>query len=756
MVHAAIGGWLGLAILAGWPDLIDPARENPNVGRFDFSERPDRGIHAWNLNNLEWPEEALTIEDLGEGNRGLRVGRATQGMPGSLAGRYTITLRASTHDWDPSAPGAVHVVSLRYAAQYTGAALFAVSSPGGGGLVDIGGGTLKVWQTVNGENQMVDETAAVQAALDGKWNAADLHTYTLRWRTPDEAGPPPFELRVDGQLVRTFTGHSRPLDFDPTLEISFENGAGTGVLDFVEWKINDGKVKPMKPFVVEKGVRQLFLDDEGVEGLEGLRRVVNQPTRHPENPVVQGEYPWEKASTSVYGTALFDEAMGRFRLWYLCTPGPLPSGRKWVEVGGYRRVTNCTLVGYATSLDGIHWEKPFLNQLSFEGSTENNLVKIGIDNPEGISILFDPQDPDPARRYKAFFWDRRVSPPGDPSPPKLGGMEGGQGGVNEGRGGASGPAPAPVPQEPPGLTPAQAAGGLWVAFSPDGLTWQTHGPVLPQGSDTTQAVVYDPKINRYVAFGRFGFGRNVARTESEDFLHWTEPKLVLTPDAKDGPAAQIYGMPTDLYEGLYLGMFWIYREGTDGKIDTQLAVSRDGLHWKRVADRQTFLPNAPDGARDDGMSRVVGRYIVRGDTIYLYYSMVNGPHRGPKFPTVERKFPPAIGLVTLRRDGFVSLDAGEEEGRVLTRPFVLPDGDLYVNVDVTPPAPSLDKGGVRVTVCDEAGRPWPGFENSQPLTVDSTRARVEWTGANLGSLRGRTVRLGFTVQRGKLFSYWLE
>jgi hypothetical protein len=592
---------------------------------------------------------------------------------------------------------------------------------------------------VNGENRMVDETAAVQAALDGKWNAADLHTYTLQWRSTGERGRLPFALLVDDRPVKTFLGHDRPIDFDPTLEISFERGAGTGLLDFVEWKINNGKVKPMKPFVVERGVRQLFLDDGGIESLEGLKRVVNPPTRHPGNPAVQGEHPWEKASVSVYGTALFDEALGRFRLWYLCTPGPQPSGRKWVEVGGYRRVTNCTLVGYATSLDGVHWEKPILNQLSFEGSTENNLVKIGIDNPEGISILFDPYDPDLARRYKAFFWDRRVSPPDDPT------------GVDE--------KAAQVPQEPPGLTPEQAAGGLWVAFSPDGLAWQTHGPVLPQGSDTTQAVVYDPQINKYVAFGRFGFGRNVARTESEDFLHWTEPQLVLTTDVKDGPAAQIYGMPTDLYEGLYLGMFWIYREGTDGKIDTQLAVSRDGRHWKRVADRQTFLPNAPDGARDDGMSRVVGRFIARGDTLYLYYSMVNGPHRGPKFPTVERKFPPAVGLVTLRRDGFVSLDAGETEGHVLTKPFVLPPGQLHLNADATPPSPPLHKGGmggVWVTVCDAEGKPLPGFEQSFPITGDRCRAMVRWNPGRLSQLRGRTVRLRFTLRQAKLFSYWFE
>jgi hypothetical protein len=481
---------------------------------------------------------------------------------------------------------------------------------------------------------------------------------------------------------------------------------------------------------MEKGVRQLFIDDEGIEKMQGLRRVVNQPTRHPNNPVVQGEYPWEKGGVSVYGTAMYDEKMKCFRLWYLCKPAPPASGRKWVEVGGFRRVTNCTLLAYATSKDGVHWRKPILSQLSFEGSKENNLVDIGIDNPEGVSVLYDPHDPDANRRYKAFFWDRRVSPPDDPT------------GVDENA--------AAVPKEPPNLTEQQRAGGMWVAFSPDGVKWKTHGPVLPHGSDTTQALVYDANRKKYVAFRRFGFGRNVARTESEDCLHWSEPKLVLTCDAQDGPGTQIYGMPTDVYEGLYLGMLWIYREGLDAKIDTQLAVSRDGVRWQRVADRQTFLPNAPEGSWDDGMSRVVGRYIVRGDTIYLYYSMVNGPHRSPKFPNPVRKFPSAIGLVTLRRDGFVSLDADEQEGYVLTKSFVLPDGNLHVNT-------ALFKGGsVCVAVCDEAGNPLKGFEESQPITADTTNAVVRWKGATLKSLKGKVVRMKFVLRKANLFSYWFE
>jgi hypothetical protein len=498
--------------------------------------------------------------------------------------------------------------------------------------------------------------------------------------------------------------------------------------NYVEWKINDGRPKPAQTFVVKKGVRQLFFDDVGIERIEALRRVVHQPRRHPNNPIVKGERPWERASASVYGTMLYDVDKKIFRLWYLCTPGPPESGRKWVEVGGYRRVTNCTLLAYATSKDAATWEKPDLGQLSFEGSKHNNLIDIGIDNPEGVGVLCDAHDADPGRRYKAFFWDRRLSPPDDPT------------GID--------PVLARVPKEPPGLTDQKRAGGMWVAFSRDGIAWTTHGPVLPQGSDTTHTILYDAEQKKYVAFGRMGFGRTVAMTSSDDALHWSEPRLVLACDARDGPAGQIYGMPTDLYEGVYLGMFWMYREGTDARIDTQLATSRDGRRWQRVADRQTFLPNGPIGSWDDGMSRAGRGINVVGDRIYLHYSMVNGPHRSPKFPKPDRKFPGAIGLVTLRRDGFVSLDAGAEPGTLVTRPFAWPGGKLHVNANTS-------GGWLRASVLDESGKPIQGFEQSQPLSADSTGSAVSWANAGLDRLANRQVRLKFTLCKGSLFSYWI-
>jgi hypothetical protein len=49
--------------------------------------------------------------------------------------------------------------------------------------------------------------------------------------------------------------------------------------------------------------------------VDGLRRRLHQPQKHPANPVLRGETPWEGQSP-VLAHVLRDPASGRFRMWY--------------------------------------------------------------------------------------------------------------------------------------------------------------------------------------------------------------------------------------------------------------------------------------------------------------------------------------------------------------------------------------------------------------------------------------------------------
>jgi len=461
--------------------------------------------------------------------------------------------------------------------------------------------------------------------------------------------------------------------------------------------------------------RRLFLDLHDITRMERLTRRLHQPERHPENPVLRGEHPWERLA-SLYGTVLFDEEQQRFRMWYLTGP----RSDEMVMVRGRRALGNITLLGYATSADGVHWEKPSLGQLDFEGSTDNNLIDIGRTNCEGIAVLHDKREPDPQRRYKGYYWEH--------------------GGTD-----------TFVTHDDGRLLWGEGEGdGMWLSYSPDGIHWTDcpHNPVIPMGSDTTQSLVWDPTLEKYVAFGRIGAGgRRIGRAESDDCVHFSEPKLVFAPDELDEEGTQFYGMPLGFYEGLYLGMVWVYREGVDGAIDTSLATSRDGIQWERVLDRQTFLSLGPEDSWEGGMTRVCQNFIVRGDAIYLYYGGVHGPHTGRKFKQVERKHPSMIGLATLRRDGFVSLDAGTDEGLALTKPFVLEGDGLHVNANAS-------DGRLIVSLTDDLGKPLEGY-TSAPLSEDTMDSSLQFE-KPLGHLQGKEVRLLIRMVKTSLYSYWFD
>ncbi|MDE0318072.1 MAG: hypothetical protein OXM61_24590 [Candidatus Poribacteria bacterium] len=458
--------------------------------------------------------------------------------------------------------------------------------------------------------------------------------------------------------------------------------------------------------------RYLFLDMHHITRIEGLYRRMHQPQRHPENPILRGENPWESVA-SLYGTVLYDPQDSLFKMWYLT--GPYVDGM--VEVRQRKALGNITLLAYATSIDGVHWEKPILNQVDFEGSTANNLIDVGRTNCEGMAVLYDKNETDPARRYKGFYWEH--------------------GGID-----------TFIQHEGRTIWGHGEGDGMWMSFSPDGVHWTNYenNPVIPLGSDTTQSLVWDPKLQKYVVFGRFGAGgRKTARAESSDGIHFSEPILVLECDEIDEGGTQIYGMPINIYEGIYIGMIWIYREGVDGTIDTSLATSRDGINWQRVLDRQTFLTLGEKGSWEDGMVRISQNFITYNDQLYFYYGGVNGPHTGRKFKQVERKHKSMLGLATLRRDGFVSLDAGETEGYMLTKPLTLDGKDLNLNVDAS-------QGYVAVTITDDTGTSLEDY-TSERIIGDELEATVNFS-RPLEAIEGREVRLRFQLKDASLYSYW--
>lgn len=121
--------------------------------------------------------------------------------------------------------------------------------------------------------------------------------------------------------------------------------------------------------------------------------------------------------------------------------------------------------------------------------------------------------------------------------------------------------------------------------------------MIPCYSDTGQSALFDSRIGKYLGFGRFNqqkespayyVARTVSRVESSDFIRWSEPELVLAGDNEDPDSFQINSVPVDFYEGFYLGIMEVdVRPLPRPRRPIQLAVSRDGRRWMRVANSRS-------------------------------------------------------------------------------------------------------------------------------------------------------------------------
>jgi len=366
-------------------------------------------------------------------------------------------------------------------------------------------------------------------------------------------------------------------------------------------------------------------------------------------------------------------------------------------MGGYLAST-C----YATSKDGIRWKKPSLDVRS-----GTNIVHTSI--RDSSTVWLDLEEKDPRRRYKLFVH----AVPGDPAPTSI-------------------------------------------YFSSDGIHW---GNAVAEsgicGDRTT--VFYNPFRKVWVSSIRESFpGVHRCRRywETKDLLKgsgWKlgEPTLWISADRLDPRRAdlnkqpELYSLDCAAYESLMLGLFTIWRGQPSDRPkpnDIVVGFSRDGFHWSRP-DRRAFIgiSESKRAWNYGNVQSAGGCCLVVGDKLYFY---VSGRNSGAC----------STGLATLRRDGFASMDAGESEGMLTTRPVRFTGKYLFVNID----AP---KGKLRVEVLDGKGQVIPPFtrENCVPIVADKTLQAVNWKGADdLSSLSGKPVRFRFHLTNGKLYSFWVS
>ena len=463
--------------------------------------------------------------------------------------------------------------------------------------------------------------------------------------------------------------------------------------------------------------RQLFLDDWIVAETEHVQREQGEVLKHPGNPILRRDRPWDAGRADLYGSAVCDPEHQRIQLFYAANN---------VFKGHEDRLA------YAESYDqGQTWAKPQLDLIPFGEHARTNLVLLPPSQVmHGPCVFRDEHEADPAKRYKLFTSSY-------PDTAYLGLPR-----CYEHRGAFL------YAIDKPKLPPGCGLPGMYVAYSPDGIHWPTP-PVRVSNlmSDTTQSAFWDARIGKYVAYvrARTSNDRSVARMESDDFETWTEPQVVL----EGTPAQCLYSMGVTPYEGLYIGTPWIFDRASEARggrvIWPELAVSRDGKQWHRPFPVQPLIPTGPPGSADSRQIRMSASLVVLDDKIILLYGQTNRPHE------VDMRV--EIGMATLRLDGFAAMTAGETEGTILTKPLRFDRGRLYVNADVQP------GGHLQAEIIDEGDTVRPGYRlpDCAAVTGSSVRAPLVWKSKTTVDNAGKgNCRIRFVLRKAKLYSLWIE
>ena len=448
--------------------------------------------------------------------------------------------------------------------------------------------------------------------------------------------------------------------------------------------------------------RQLFVDRYLIESAQGVELRLSTPVDA--GPAMAMEKPWEGAFSG-YFTVIQDGAL--FRLYY--------RGEPHAGKDGNAGETTC----YAESRDGARWTKPELGLYEVAGTKKNNVV-LAADPPfsHNFSPMLDARPGvEAGERYKALA------------------------GVHQ--------------------------SGLYAFASSDGIHWRKFADKAVLSSkafafDSQNVSFWSQAEQLYVCYfrtwkrvGAVSY-RWVSRTTSRDYIHWEAPVEM---NYGDAPPEHLYTNQTSPYfraSDIYVGISARFMPGRQVITNEQAAtIGVDPDYFKDCSD--AVLITSRGGERYDRM--FLEAFLRPGLGVENWVSRSNYPalnlvQTGPSemsFYVVRNYGQPSSYLrrYALRLDGFASAKAPYSGGELVTKPLRFHGRQLELNFATSAP------GGIRVEIQDAGGAPIPGFTlaESRELIGDEIARTVSWTsGADLGQLAGKSVRLRFKMHDADMFS----
>ena len=470
---------------------------------------------------------------------------------------------------------------------------------------------------------------------------------------------------------------------------------------------------------------ELLVDDTLIEEMAGG---ANLRLHHPQRRdiVFQTDAPWE-GNASAYQSVFKDGDL--YRMYYRGThyrhsgePAQALEDHAWY-------------LCYAESDDGIHWRRPELGIVEFDGSTANNIVlspemlaQIGGDPAHTATFLDENPDCPPDEKYKIII----------------------------------------LGSKPTGLYVLKSADG--VHFAPMGTE-----PVITEGAfDSQNLAFWDPVRQEYREYHR-GFNkgmRDIMTTTSTDFRTFGDPDWIQYPGA---PAQQLYTNQIQPYyraPHIFMGFPMRYTDrgwsqpvldlpGLDERLvrgkshpryattvtDAVFMTSRDGVNFNRWAE--AFIRPGPRERR----SWVYGDNFVFWGMAETRADVEDAPNEISLYATEGywEGVATDVRRYTIRVDGFVSANAPFSGGEVVTKPLIFEGGNLAVNLETG------GAGSFQVEIQDAGGNPIDGYtlDECPPIFCDRLRHIVRWEhqGGDLRPLAGTPVRLRFVLSDADLYAF---
>ena len=482
--------------------------------------------------------------------------------------------------------------------------------------------------------------------------------------------------------------------------------------------------------------RELFVDYYLTDDFDGTALKLHHPA--PADIAIKYDQPWETESTcaSFYTTVFQDGDI--FRMYYRA---------------------DSRYVCYAESKDGINWDKPNVSLIKHGKSKNNNIIL-----PD-CQIVFSPfLDTKPGvsqeQKYKANM--ERAGFKLDPLKKGLNFY-------------------------------SSADGKQFIRIQGDpAIPW-----TIPNHFDSQNVIFWSEVESQYVMYARYMVGpdgktidndqymykldllsnskdkykasdfptyiRSTVRSTSPDFENWSEFTPMEYSDTDSiTPSAQLYTNSTIPYfraNHIYLSLpgriFF-------GKIKDPKIMSRD-------------TDSEDSGDCSDGVLMTTRAGSNRYD--FIFRESLFRPGIGDENWTTRNNYP-TLGIIqtskteisifvqrryaqptaylermTLRLDGFASLNAGYDEGQMITKTLDFTGNKLELNYSTSA------AGRIKVEMLDESGTPIEGYgiDDCDGLIGDEISGHVSWNGStDLSKISGQPVRVRFVMNDADIYSLRFE